>query len=136
MLVAVFYRVPMSAGTLFVVPGLLLVMTASLLPDHDFRASQHAVPRRRAYGDGCYAGRVLRDAGHFPGRSPAQPAQPVVRDQLNPMYHLIEVVRRPLLTATPPDWHSYAAVGIVLVVLCAGAAGVIAAFQRRIVFAL
>ena len=56
--------------------------------------------------------------------------------ELNPLYHLLEVVRQPLLHAAPADWQSYAAVGVVLIILFAASAAVIGAFQRRIVFAL
>ena len=56
--------------------------------------------------------------------------------ELNPMYHLIEVVRHPLLSGTPAGSHSYLAAALILGVLGAGATAVIAVFQRRIVFAL
>jgi ABC-type polysaccharide/polyol phosphate export permease len=52
------------------------------------------------------------------------------------MFHLIEVVRHPLLTGTPPPYQSYVAAGLILTVLGIGAAAVIAVFKRRIVFAL
>jgi ABC-type polysaccharide/polyol phosphate export permease len=55
---------------------------------------------------------------------------------LNPLFHLLEVVRRPLLTATPAGLDSYTAVALILVVLTGAAAAVIATYQRRIVFAL
>jgi ABC-type polysaccharide/polyol phosphate export permease len=55
---------------------------------------------------------------------------------LNPAYHLIEVVRHPLVFAAPAGAESYIAVGIIIAVLGVGAAIVIAVFQRRIVFAL
>jgi lipopolysaccharide transport system permease protein len=56
--------------------------------------------------------------------------------ELNPLYHLLEVVRQPLLHAAPAAWQSYAAVVGVFIVLFATSAAVIGAFQRRIVFAL
>jgi ABC-type polysaccharide/polyol phosphate export permease len=135
-IVAVIYRLPISAGTLFVVPGLLLVMTASLMLITIF----------------AHLNAKYRDVAHMAtvGMQVLFYVTPVIfpadllrhrRDlmyviELNPMYHLIEVVRRPLLTAAPAAWHNYAAVVLVVAILCAGAAAVIAVFQRRIVFAL
>ena len=44
---------------------------------------------------------------------------------LNPMYHLLEVVRRPLLAAGPADWRSYAVAALFVAVLAAVASAVI-----------
>ena len=79
-LVALLYRVPAGPGTLLAVPGFMLMMIASLLLDHDFRAPEHALPRRRAPGVGRHAGAVLRDAGHLSGRAAAQRPPVVARD--------------------------------------------------------
>jgi homopolymeric O-antigen transport system permease protein len=137
LLVALFYRVPMSVGTLFVVPGLLIVMTTSLLLITIFA---HLNTRFR---DIAHMATVLLQVLFYatPVIFPAQllllrrPDLAFVIE-LNPMYHLIEVVRHPLLAGAPAAAQSYVAAAIVLVVLFAGAAGVIAVFQRRIVFAL
>ena len=112
--------VPVGPGTLLVVPGFMLMMMASLLLDHDLRPPEHAIPRRRAHGVGRHAGALLRDAGDFSGRAAAQaPHRCRCVIELNPMYHLLEVVRRPLLTAGPADWHSYAVTALFIVVLAA-----------------
>ena len=54
----------------------------------------------------------------------------------NPLYHLVEIVRRPLVAAQPAAATSYAAVAVVFVALAATAAGIIAYYRRRIVFVL
>jgi ABC-type polysaccharide/polyol phosphate export permease len=136
-IVAVFYRVPVSTGTLLVVPGLLIVMAASLLLITIFA---HLNTRFR---DVAHMATVLLQV-LFYATPVIFPAELLVRRRpdlafivdLNPMYHLIEVVRHPLLTGTPAAPLSYAAAGAILAVLGAGAAVVIAVFQRRIVFAL
>ena len=136
-IVAVVYRVPVGPATLLAVPGLLMLMTTRAAADHDLRAPQRALPRRRAHGRRRHAGAVLRHAGDLPGVdccSSAATWRCVI--ELNPLYHLLEVVRQPLLHAAPAAWQSYAAVGVVLIILFAASAAVIGAFQRRIVFAL
>jgi ABC-type polysaccharide/polyol phosphate export permease len=54
----------------------------------------------------------------------------------NPLYHLVEIVRRPMVTAQPAAATSYAAAFVVLLVLAVTACGVIAFYRRRIVFVL
>jgi len=56
--------------------------------------------------------------------------------ELNPACHLLEVIRRPLLTGQSAEWESYLAAGLVILVLVAVATAVIAKNRRRIVFAL
>ena len=136
-LVAIYYRLPISAGTLFVVPGLIIVMATSLLLITIFA---HVNTRFR---DVAHMVTVLLQV-LFYATPVIFPAELLLRRrpdlafviELNPLYHVIEVVRRPLLTGAPADWHSYAAAGMILTVLAIGAATVIAVFQRRIVFAL
>jgi lipopolysaccharide transport system permease protein len=136
-IVAIVYRLPISAGTLFAVPGLLVVMATSLLLITIFA---HLNARFRDVAQMASVGmQVLFYV--TPVIFPADLLLSRRRDlslviELNPMYHLIEVVRRPLVSGTPADWHSYAAAALVLAVLCTGAAAVIAVYQRRIVFAL
>jgi ABC-type polysaccharide/polyol phosphate export permease len=135
-IVAVLYRVPVSAGTLSVLPGLVMVMAASLLLITIFA---HLNTRFRDVAQMAAVGmQVLFYVTPviFPADLLRHRRNLSLVIDLNPMYHLIEVVRHPLLTAAPADWHSYAAVAIVLSVLCTAAAAVIAIFQRRIVFAL
>lgn len=136
-LVAVFYRVPISTGTLLVVPGLMIVLTASLLLITIFA---HLNTRFR---DIAHMATVLLQV-LFYATPVIFPAEALLRRRpdlsfvitLNPMFHLIEVVRHPLLNGTPPPIQSYIAAGLILMVLGIGAASVIAFFQRRIVFAL
>jgi lipopolysaccharide transport system permease protein len=135
-IVVIIYRVPISLGTLFAVPGLLLVMAASLMLITIFA---HLNTRFRDVAHMASVGmQVLFYVTPviFPADLLRRRRNLSYVIELNPMYHLIEVVRHPLLIATPADWHNYAAVGLVLAVLCTGAAAVIAIYQRRIVFAL
>jgi len=135
-IVAVMYRVPISMGTLFVVPGLLLVMAASLMLITIFA---HLNARFRDVAHMASVGMQVL----FYVTPVIFPADLIRRRRnlsyvvdLNPMYHLIEVVRRPLVSGMAAEWHSYVAALLVLLLLGAGAASVIAVFQRRIVFAL
>jgi len=136
-IVALIYRVPIAIGTLFVVPGLLMVMAASLLLITIFA---HLNTRFRDIAQMAAVGMQVL----FYATPVIFPADLLLRRrrelafvvELNPMYHLIEIVRHPLLAAEPAAAASYAAVGLILVVLGIGSAAVIAAFQRRIVFAL
>lgn len=135
-IVAVVYGIPVTAATLLALPGLLMVMTSTLLLITIF----------------AHLNARFRDVAHMAtvGMQVLFYVTPVIfpaallrhrRDlslviELNPMYHLLEVVRQPLLNGVAAGWHSYAAVSVTIVVLAAAAALVIAAFQRRIVFAL
>jgi lipopolysaccharide transport system permease protein len=135
--VAVVYRVPVSSGTFMVVPGLLLVMSASLLLITIFA---HLNARFRDVAHLVSIGMQLL----FYVTPVIFPADLLLRRrrslalvvELNPMYHLIEVVRRPLISGTAADWQSYAAVAAVLLVLATGATIVVSVYQRRIVFSL
>ncbi len=135
-LVAIMYRVPLAPGTLFAAPGLLMVMTVSLLLITIFA---HLNARFRDVAHMVTVGmQVLFYVTPviFPADLLRHRRNVALVIELNPMYHLIEVVRHPLLTGGPADVQSYAAVGIVLTVLLIGAIAVIAVYQRRIVFAL
>ena len=135
-IVAVVYQVPVRFATLLAIPGLLMVMITTLLLIAIF----------------AHLNARFRDVAHMAtvGMQVLFYVTPVIfpaallrhrRDlslviELNPMYHLLEVVRQPLLNGVAAGWHSYAAVALVIAVLAAGTAAVMAAFQRRIVFAL
>jgi ABC-type polysaccharide/polyol phosphate export permease len=54
----------------------------------------------------------------------------------NPFYHLVEIVRRPLVAAQPAAPVSYIAAVLVLAVLVVTASAIIAHYRRRIVFVL
>ena len=135
-IVALVYQVPVGPGTLLVIPGLLMLMTTSLLLITIFahlNARFRDVAHMAAVGMQVlfYVTPVI-----FPAHLLRQrPSLSFVID-FNPMYHLLEIVRSPLLTAAPAEWQSYLAVALIITVLTAAAAGVIAVFQRRIVFAL
>lgn len=135
-IVALIYRLPVHPATLLALPGLLLVMTTSLLLITIFahlNARFRDIAHMAAVGMQVlfYVTPVIFPAALLRGRRGLE-----LVIELNPMYHLLEVVRQPLLHGAPAGWHSYAAVGLVIVVLAAIAAAVIGAFQRRIVFAL
>ena len=135
-IVAVVYRVPVHAATLLALPGLLMVMTTSLLLITIFahlNARFRDIAHMAAVGMQVlfYVTPVIFPAALLRGRRRFE-----LVIEFNPMYHLLEVVRQPLLNGSPAGWHSYAAVGLVIVVLAGIAAAVIGAFQRRIVFAL
>ena len=135
-IVAVVYRLPVGPATLLAVPGLLMLMTTALLLitifahlNARFRDVAHMV----AVGMQVlfYVTPVI-----FPASMLQHRRDLALVIELNPLYHLLEVVRQPLLHAAPAAWQSYAAVGVVLIILFAASAAVIGAFQRRIVFAL
>jgi ABC-type polysaccharide/polyol phosphate export permease len=135
-LVAILYRVPMGPGTLLVVPGFALMMTASLLLITIFA---HLNTRFRDVAHMASVGmQVLFYVTPviFPAALLRQRRNLSYVIELNPMYHLLEVVRRPLLVAGPADWRSYLVTAMFILVLAAVAAGVVGFYQRRIVFAL
>ncbi len=134
--VALLYSVPIGAGTLYAVPGLLMVMAASLLFITIFA---HLNARFRDVAHLASVGmQVLFYVTPviFPARLLRQRTDLAYVVDLNPMFHLIEVVRRPLLTNGPAELQNYAATALVLAVLAVAAGIVIAMNQRRIVFAL
>lgn len=135
-IVALVYQLPVRPATLLAIPGLLMVMTTALLLITIFA---HLNARFRDIAHMTTVGmQVLFYVTPviFPASLLQHRRDLALVIDLNPLYHLLEVVRQPLLHATAAAWHSYAAVGVVLVVLFAASAAVIGAFQRRIVFAL
>lgn len=135
-IVAVIYAVPLGAGTLLAIPGLLMVMFASLLLITIFA---HLNARFRDVAHMASVGmQVLFYVTPviFPAELLRRRSDLSFVVNLNPMYHLLEVVRRPLLSGAPADWQSYLAAGVVIAVLAMAAATVIAMNQRRIVYAL
>ncbi len=134
--VALVYAVPFGAGTLLALPGLALVMAASLLLIAIFahlNARYRDVAHMASVGMQVffYVTPVIFPASLLKERTDLSWVVDV-----NPMYHLLEVVRRPLLAGVAADWHSYAAASLVIVVLAVVAAIVIATNQRRIVYSL
>ena len=134
--VAVIYAVPFGPGTLLALPGLLMVMAASLLLVTIFA---HLNARFRDIAHMASVGmQVLFYVTPviFPAELLRQRTDLALVVDLNPMFHLLEVVRRPLLAGVAADWHSYAAAGLVIAVLTVVAGTVIATNQRRIVYSL
>jgi lipopolysaccharide transport system permease protein len=135
-IVAVIYQVPLRPATLLAVPGLLMVMTTVLLLITIFA---HLNARFRDVAHMASVGmQVLFYVTPviFPAALLQHRRDLALVIELNPMYHLLEVVRQPLLNGTAAGWDSYAAVTAIIFCLAAGSVAVIAAFQRRIVFAL
>ena len=135
-IVAIIYAVPLGAGTLLAIPGLLMVMLTSLLLVTIFA---HLNARFRDVAHMASVGmQVLFYVTPviFPAELLRRRADLAFVVNLNPLYHLLEVVRRPLISTGPADAQSYLAATMVIVLLTAVAAVVIATNQRRIVYAL
>lgn len=135
-IVAIMYPVPLALGTLYVIPGLLILMVTSLLLIAIFahlNARFRDVAHTAAVGMQVlfYVTPVIFPAELFLARANLRYVV-----ELNPMYHLLEVIRRPLLTGQSADWESYVAAGLLIVLLTTVATLVIATYRRRIVFAL
>jgi len=135
-LVAAIYRVPVGAGTMLAAPGFVLMMITSLLLVTIFA---HLNTRFRDVAHMASVGmQVLFYVTPviFPADLLRRRPGAALVIELNPMYHLLEVVRRPLLMAEPALWRSYAVTVGFIFVLALVAASVIGFYQRRIVFAL
>jgi ABC-type polysaccharide/polyol phosphate export permease len=134
-MVAVLYRVPIGWGMLWVIPGLvvlgvvgLLLMTIFAHLNARFRDTTHLA------GVGLqvlfYVTPVLWPAEMLRGRRLGWIVD------ANPLYHLLEVIRRPLLFAGPAALENYI-VALVVVACLAGIAGaVVASYSRRVVYLL
>lgn len=134
-IVAIAYRVPIGVGTLWAIPGALILMAASLLTicilAHLHARFRDIAPMASvAMQMALYVTPVM-----FPGELLRRRGLALAVD-LNPFYHLVEVVRRPLVTGHPATVTSYIAVSLVLTLLAASAAGIIAYYRRSIVFVL
>jgi lipopolysaccharide transport system permease protein len=133
--VVLIYRAQIGWGILWVIPGLALLAMVSLLAVAIF----------------AYLNARFRDVSHlttslmqvlFYITPIAWPAE-VLRQRglgfiidFNPFYHILEVVRRPLLTSGPADPINYLVVGLVIVLMGSLAAWLIRFYHRRIVFFL
>jgi len=133
--VAVGYRVPFGLGTLWAVPGIAVLMAASLAL---IIILAHVNAR---YRDAANLASIVMQVGFYvtPVIFPAD----LLRNRglhyvvdLNPLYHLLEIVRQPLLHASPAPFSSIVGALLVVVCLSALAAALMARFGRRIVFAL
>ena len=133
--VAVVYRVPVAWGVLWVIPGFVLLGLVGLFLmaifahlNARFRDTTHLA------GVGMqvlfYATPVLWPADMLRGRSLGWIVD------VNPLYHLLEIVRQPLLFSRPAAFENYI-VGLVTVACLGGlAAAVVAFYSRRVVYLL
>lgn len=133
--VAVVYGVRVGWGMLWSIPGILLLGAAALFLMEIFA---------------CLNVR-FRDAAHLAGASlqvlffvtpviwppellRGRPAAWVI--DINPVYHLLEVVRQPLLFSEPAAGVHYAIAALLTLVLAVLAGAVVAAYSRRVVYLL
>jgi lipopolysaccharide transport system permease protein len=133
--IAIIYSVPILLGMLWVLPGIVILMMTSLLLITIF----------------AYVNARFRDAAHlaavgmqvlfyvtpviFPAELLRQRHLDIIVDA-NPLYHLLQVVRTPLLYGTPADPMNYIFTVITIFSLALIAALVLKRYGRRIVFAL
>jgi ABC-type polysaccharide/polyol phosphate export permease len=133
--VAVVYGVEFHWGTFWAVPGMLLLGTVSLLLIVIF----------------AHLNAHFRDTVHLAGAAlqvlfyvtPVLWPPEMLRDRglpwlvdYNPFYHLLEVVRQPLLHAQPATLRNYQAVGILIGGLVTVAATFTWRYYRRLVYFL
>jgi ABC-type polysaccharide/polyol phosphate export permease len=132
---ALVFRLPLGLGTLWVLPGLVLIMLTSFLL---VTILAHVNARFRDAGN--LAG-VFMQIGFFvtPVMFPAELLLKSGRTlivQLNPLYHVLEVVRRPLLESQPAAALNYVGSAVFILTLLVLALLVLSHFGRRIVFSL
>ncbi len=135
LVIAVVYNIAFTWAMLWVIPGILLLTIISLLLITIF----------------AYVNARFRDAAHlasigmqvmfyvtpvlFPAEILRQRGLGLIID-LNPMYHLLQTIRVPLLLGKPADDINYGFAGMVILVLATLAMNVVAHYRQRIVFAL
>lgn len=133
--VAVACRVPMGWGVLWGLPGVALLAAVSFLLG---TITAHLNVRFR---DVTHLATVLLQLLFYvtPVLWPAE----LLRQRglawivdLNPLYHLVELLRRPLLASAPADGSSYVAAGLLLGFLAAGAALVMRRYRARVAYLL
>ncbi len=133
--VVALYSVPIHAGTLWVVPGAFLLMSVSLLLififaflNTRFRDVAHlaTVAMQVLF----YLSPVL-----YPPELLRQRGVGIVID-LNPLSHLLETIRHPLLSGEPATPTNYQVVILSIVILILGVVLVIRRYRRRIVYYL
>ena len=134
-IVGIAFQIPFGLGTLWALPGMLMLMATSLtticiLAHLHARFRDIAPMASVAMQMAMYVTPIM-----FPAEMLRSRRMAWVVD-FNPLYHLVEIVRRPLVTAHAATPESYVAVMIVLVVLAGSCAGIIAHYRRRIVFVL
>ncbi len=133
--VALVYQVPFTLGILWAIPGVSILMLFSLMLIITFA---HITARFR---DAAHLASVVMQVLFYvtPVLYPAK----LLRDRgldlvvdANPLYHLIQVVRQPLLTGQPADPQNYFIAVLITAFLGAVAFAVIRIYGRRIVVAL
>ena len=135
LVVAGVFRVGWSWGTLWVIPGIALLTVVSLLLITIF----------------AYLTTRFRDAAYMAAAglqvlfyvTPVLWPHRLLRErglawavELNPLYHLLEVVRYPLLESAPAAARNYAVVALLTLALLAIAWWLARIFHRRIVYFL
>jgi ABC-type polysaccharide/polyol phosphate export permease len=133
--IALAYGVRAGPGTLWVVPGVLMLMAASfgfilILAHLHARFRDTAQLAGVAMQVGFYVTPVLFPATLLRGRG-----LNAIFDW-NPLYHLLEVVRQPLLSAAPAAPANYAGCLIWLALLALFGVAVMARYRRGLVFTL
>lgn len=133
--VVVAYRVPVRWGTLWAIPGIALWMLVVWLLiavlaylNARFRDAAHLAAMGMQVM--FYVTPIL-----YPADMLRQRHLGLIID-FNPAYHLLEIVRRPLLVGQPADSLSYVWSGLAILLLVIAAMRVIHYYGRRIVFAL
>jgi ABC-type polysaccharide/polyol phosphate export permease len=133
--VAVVYRVEFGRGMLWAVPGLLLIGVVSLLLVTTFA---HLNARFR---DAVYLATAALQVLFYvtpvlwPPEALRSRGLPWVIDY-NPFFHLLEVIRQPLLHSEPAALANYQAVGLLIVGLAVIAGVFTSRYHRRIVYFL
>ncbi len=135
LVVALIYRVQIDWGILWAIPGMVLLALISLLAITIF----------------AYLNARFRDVSHLAASlmqvlfyvTPIIWPAELLRERgvgqvidLNPFYHIVEVVRRPLLSSELADPINYLVVGLIIVVMGGMAAWLVWFYHRRIVFFL
>jgi ABC-type polysaccharide/polyol phosphate export permease len=129
------FGVRIGTGILWALPGTILLAVVSLLAiaifahvNAQFRDTTHL------------AGSIMQVLFYVtPVIWPAEILRERGLDQvvdLNPFYHLLEVVRRPLLYSEPAGSTSYLAVGLIILMMGVLAAFLLPYYHRRVVFFL
>lgn len=134
-LVALAYRIPFGLGTLWAIPGSIILIAMSLMM---ICILAHLHARFRDIAPMASVGMQMAmyvTPIMFPAEMLRHRGMAWVVD-FNPLFHMVEIVRRPLVTAQPASVNSYVAAGLVLLILASGAAGVVTYYRRRIVFVL
>jgi lipopolysaccharide transport system permease protein len=133
--VVVVFGVRVGPGILWIVPGLILLAAVSLTAITIFaHLNAH-------YRDTSPLAASLMQVLFYvtPIIWPAE----IARERgagwvvdINPFYHLLEIIRQPLLNSRPAAGLDYAVTGLVIVVLGVVAAYMLAYYHRRIIFYL